>query len=484
MKVVLINPISKLAENSKRYRTFAMPTVPLGIASIAAVLEKRGIEVTVIDQYANKMTNKELLKKIEKEMPQIIGFSCLTQVMDNVKIVIEQCRIIDKNIKIILGNIHPTIFTDELLKKGVADIIIRGEGEYSMLETVLALENKTRLENVKGISYFQDKKIYHNPEKEPIEDLDELPYPAWHLLDLDNYTNFPLLCVYDLIIPVQASRGCAYRCSFCSQDKIYKKPRFRKNKEVIDEIEYLHKKFKIRYSGFYDAYFPFSIEQGLEFCNEYIDRGLHKKVKWVTGTRVDKVNLELLKMMKKAGLHLIMYGFESANQNVLDSIDKNATIEQARMAMEYTKKAGILSLGLFIIGMPGETKETCEKTIKFARKLDCDVVKFNTVVPFPGSRLFEEYKTELSDSIDKPEKFTSWYDWSSFSGDLIYVPNSMTSKELVNLQRKGMFQYYVRPRMILRHILRNTISFKNLCYGAFILITNYLKAMLDKYREW
>lgn len=484
MKVILINPSSKLAETNRRYRRFIYPHPPMGIASIAAVLEKRGIEVILLDQYANRMSSKELLEKIKEEMPQIVGFSCLTSVMSNVRAIINQIKALPGNIQIVLGNIHPTMFADELLKEGVADIVVRGEGEYSMREVAAAFENRRGLQSIKGISYLQEGEVYHNPEREVIKDLSELPYPSWHLLNLRDYRSAPLLCIYDLVLPVQASRGCAYRCTYCSQDKVYAKPRYRENKEVIDEIEYLHNKFNIRYFGFYDAYFPFSIKQGLEFCDEFIRRGLPKKLRWVIETRVDKVDLKLLKRMKEAGLHLIMYGFEVGNEKILTSLKKMTTIEQARRAVEYTKKANILTVGFFILGMPGETKETCEETIKFAKELDCDIAKFNTAVPYPGSKFFEDYKAQLSDSIKQPEKFTSWYDWSSFSGSLIYAPEGMTSRELINLQRQGMFQYYARPQIILRHIRHRTIPFKNLYYGAFALMSGYLKALIDRFRWW
>ena len=483
MKVMLINPNLRLS--SKRYSRFVRPLLPMGIASIAAVLEKKGFEVTLLDQYANKMTNEKLLEKINTEAPQLVGFSCLTSVMSNVRTLVEQIRLLKKDIKIVLGNIHATIFTDELLKEEMADIIVRGEGEYSTLEVAQALKNGRSLQGIKGISYLQDGKVYHNPDKELIEDLDELPYPAWHLLNLRNYRNFPSICIYNAVVPpIQASRGCPYRCTFCSQDKTYKRPRYRRTERIIEEVEYLHSRFNIRYFGIYDAYFPFSIKQGLEFCDEFIKRGLHKKIRWITEARVDKVNLELLMRMKEAGAHLIMYGLESGNQRVLDSLRKKTTLEQARRAARDTKKAGILSFGLFMLGMPGETEETCEDTIRFAKELDCDLVKFNIAVPFPGSEFFESCKGNLNlDNVDRLEKFNSWTDWISHSTDLIYVPEGMTSRKLLNLQRKAMFQFYMRPKVILRNIIKRTVSFKDLYYGGQTLINNYFKIHLSKLRN-
>lgn len=479
MKVILINPCSSHVMDSRKYRSFVLPLLPLGIAYIASVLEQNGIEVKVIDQHANRISDDEIIQLIQLESPQVIGFSCLTLVMDRVKNIINQIRPLKEDIKILLGNIHPTVFAEELLMENIGDIIVRGEGEYTTLEAVLAIGNGKDLTNIKGISFVQDGKIYHNPDRELIEDLDKLPYPAWHLFDLNYYNKgCPLVSLFDIIIPLVASRGCPWKCNFCSQDTFYKRPRYRENLNIIEEIEYLNKRFNINYFGFNDANFPFSIKQGLDFCDEIIRRKLNKKIKWITETRVDLVNQDLLMKMKEAGVHQIMYGFEVGNQQILDSSGKGTTLEQARKAMRHTKKAGILTLGLFMLGLPGETRQTCEETIKFARELDCDIVKFNLAIPQPGSAFFKEYKNKLNAYDYK--KFTSWTDWSNFKGDLLHVPEGMSNKDLLNLQRKAMFEFYVRPKIIFRHIFNGTISFRNLFYGGLILISNYLKAILFK----
>ncbi len=477
MKIILINPLSDLARLSSTYFRSVTPLPPLGLASLAAVLKNNNIEVLVEDQYASSISNEALIDKIASFSPQVIGFSCLTTAMSNVKRLINGIRQAGISAKIVLGNIHPTIFTEEVLAQGLADIVIRGEGEESLLETVIALDSNLTLENIKGISYLRDGKVMHNPERKIVEDLDELPYPDWHSFDLKYYRRYPMLGIYkSLVFPVQASRGCAYNCLFCSQDKFYKKPRYRKIKKVVDEIEYLHSKFNMKYIGFTDAYFPFSKNSGLEFCDELIRRKLHKKIKWFTETRVDMVDLELMRRMKESGLYLVMYGFESGNQKVLDYTGKGTTLEQARRAMEYTKKYNIRSLGLFMLGLPPDTKETCRQTIKFAKQLDPDLVKFNIAVPFPGSVFFEENKHKIG-NIDKIDnKFTSWHDWSSWDGEIIYSSNAITKEELSNLQRKGMFDFYMRPRIILKHLIQRTFSLPDLCFGAVLLLKNYLKS--------
>jgi len=476
---MLVNPNSEVAGENTAYSRFVPPVASAGIAYIAALLEKEGNDVMIVDQYANKMTNEQLLRKIYIEKPQIIGFSCLTPTIKNVERLVIQIKKSNKEVRIVLGNTHATIFVEELLNKKIADIVVRGEGEYTMLEIIKAIEQKRELHHVEGVSFVENGKVFHNPDRKVVENLDELPYPAWYLFNLQLYKNHPLVSLYEITLPIQGSRGCPYQCIFCSQEWMYKKSRYRQINNIISEIEYIHNKLGVKNFVFIDAFFPFSIEYGLEFCDKLIQKGLHKKVKWVIETRVDKVNFKLLKKMKEAGLHLIMYGFEVGNQRVLDSLNKRTTLEQARKAMKDTRRAGIRTTGLFILGMPGETKETCEETIRFAKELDCDIAKFNLAVPLPGSRFFEVYKDKLSD-IGIPEKFTSWSSWLADNDSLAYVPEGMTAKELINLQTKAMFKYYVGPKLIIRCIVKRIISPKVLYYGAYVLIIKYFKIIIAR----
>jgi anaerobic magnesium-protoporphyrin IX monomethyl ester cyclase len=482
MKVILINSTSGIIKSmSKARRMMSLILPPAGIAYIGAVLEKNGIEVKVIDQIGSNLDTCEVIKIIEQESPEIVGFSCLIHNIGMIKETVKKIRKLDNKIKIVLGNIYAAFFTDELLKDGTGDIVVRGEGEYAMLEISLALERGAGLQDIKGVSFIRNDVIQHNPERENIEHLDEIPYPAWHLFDLKYYRNMPLVFLNDIALTVQASRGCSYHCIFCSQDKTHKRPRYRKVKNVVEEIKYMHDKFKVDNFIFTDAYFPFSEEYGLEFCDEFIRQGLHMKIRWYIETRVDKVTLKLLKKMKEAGLCLILYGFEAGNQRVLDSLNKGTTLEQARKAMKNTQKAKIFTHGLFILGMPGETKETCEETIKFARELNPDIAKFNIAMPFPGSKFYDDYKDKLGDILQKPGKLNSWYNWASYSDKLVFTPEGMSGRDLINLQRKASLLFYMRPRLIMKHMVKRVIPFRNLFSGGFLLLADYFKSVYDKF---
>ncbi|MDD5109018.1 MAG: radical SAM protein [Candidatus Omnitrophica bacterium] len=477
MKLLILNPISDIATPGQRYRSVISFVPPVGIAYLAGALIQAGIDVDVEDQFASGNTNEYIADKIRREKYELIGISCLTPSISNIKRLARLIREINLDIKIVLGNIHATVFPEEMLKEATGDIVVRGEGEYVFVEVVKAIGQKKKLEEVKGISFISNGRIVHNPDSYLTEDLDQIPYPAWQTFAFDLYKRYPMLGIYnEIILPIQASRGCTHNCIFCSQNIMYKKPRYRNTEKVLDEIEYMHEKYKIRYFGFNDAYFPFSVEHGLDFCERLMKRGLHKKIRWITETRVNKVNLELLKKMRQAGLRLIMYGFEVGNQSILDSIRKQTTLKQAEDAMSYTRKAGVQSLGLFMLGLPQDTEETCRQTIDFAIRLSPDIAKFNITIPQPGSELYNSCKDSLINA--KPEDFTSWSDWISPNGSIIYAPKNITREKLLYLQREAMFRYYINPRHILRLLLKRGFHVKDMYLGAKLIVGKYLKEIL------
>jgi len=473
LKILILNPISDIATPGQKYRSVISFVPPVGIAYLAGALIHQGFKVDVIDQFASGQSNGDILDKIKREKYDLVGISCLTPSISNIKRISRLIKEFSDS-KIVLGNIHATVFPDEMLKQGFGDFVVRGEGEFVFVELARAIRDKQPIEEVKGISFIKNGLVTHNAQSPLTEDLDSIPYPAWEALDFRLYKRYPMLGIYDeIILPIQASRGCTHNCIFCSQNIMYKKPRYRDTGKVLDEIEHMHNKFQTRWFGFNDAYFPFSESHGLDFCDQLMKRGLHKKIRWITETRVNKVSLKLLKQMKRAGLRLIMYGFEVGNQAVLDSIRKQTTLKQAEDAMRFTKKAGIQSLGLFMLGLPQDTEETCRQTIDFAIRLSPDMAKFNITIPQPGSELYNITKESLIDA--KPEDFTSWSDWISPNRSIIYAPKNITREKLLYLQREAMFRYYTNPKHIIRLLLKRGFRFKDIYLGANLIVGKYFQ---------
>ncbi|MBM4353038.1 MAG: radical SAM protein [Deltaproteobacteria bacterium] len=483
MKVALIVPGSRAGVISPRYRELFPHLLPMSIAYLGAVLEKGGHQVILIDQIARRLSNSDLVQVLKHEQVAAAGFSLLTTTVSNVLDTVALIRKELPAVRIVMGNHHASLFAQDMLANGAADLIVRGEGENTLLETIDALDAGSDLGKVEGLSWKRDGKVIHNPQRPVIADLDSVPRPAWHLVDLfdQRYMELPLIGVYSTPLPVMASRGCPFHCVFCSQDTQYKKVRLRQTVKVVDEVEELVDQYGFEWFGFNDAYFPWTKRQGFEFADELIRRGLHKRIRWITESRVDMVDDELMLRLRESGLSVIFFGFESGNQRVLDLAGKRTTLAQAEKAAKAARRAGVVVMGFFMLGLPGDTLESCWDTVNFAIRLDCDFAKFAITIPYPGSPLYEQQK----DRIDSTqfEKFTSWYNWASGDEELLSAPEGMTVPELLSIQRAGMLKFYARPSQVWRHLTRGTLKPGHMAYGATVLLEGALKNVVGKVRK-
>jgi len=483
MKVGLVVPGSMAGVNNPRYRELFPHLLPMSVAYLAASLEKGGHQALCIDQIPRRLTNADLVALLKKEKADLIGFSLLTTTVANVLDTVAIVRRELPSVPIVMGNHHASLFAADLLENRAADYIVRGEGEVTLVELATALEARAPLDDVLGISYRKGDRVVHNPVRPVIADLDSIPYPAWHLVDLfdEKYMSLPLIGVYSTPLPVMASRGCPFHCVFCSQDTQYKKVRLRKTSRVVDEIEHLVDRYGFEWFGFNDAYFPWTKKQGFEFADELIRRKLSQRVRWITESRVDMVDEELMLKLASSGLSVIFFGFESGNQRVLDLAGKRTTLDQARKAAAAARAAGVTTMGFFMLGLPGDTAESCWDTVNFAIELDCDFAKFAITVPYPGSALYDQVRDRIDAS--QFEKFTSWYNWASGDAELLYAPDGMSVKELLSIQRSGMFKFYARPSQVYRHLRRGTLSPQHMAYGAYVLAEGLTRNAAEKVRS-
>ena len=445
------------------------PMPCIGLAYIAAVLEKNNIEVEIIDDFAFGVGECGILKRIIEKRIDIVGISCLTPSAPAVLSLVRKIKEYDKHILTVLGNIHASVFAEDILRTNAAvDVIVHGEGEFTMLELVRAWEENMDFINIDGISFKRDGQLIRTKPKALLEDLDELPYPSWHLLPFKKYGLLPFADIDKPVLSMSGSRGCPYNCIFCSLLHISKKYRKRKAKKIVNEIEYLVNNFGVKQIGFVDPIFSLFREDGLEFCGEMIKRGLNKKVVWICETRVDKVDKELLRAMATAGCKRILYGIESGGQKEINYIKKNFNLDVVRHAIRDTKKEGIQTVGLFMLGLPGDTKESIKKTIQFSKEIDLDFAKFAITVPFPGSKLYEDLSSSGKIKRDDWENFLTF---NSNSKDLVYIPGELTAEELMNMQRKAHFEFYLRSQIIFKYLFKiRTISVKNLFFGLINLL--------------
>ena len=431
MKILLINP-----PQATRY-----PQPPLGLAMVAAVLEKNGYLVKILDLPVLGFSENSLSTVIRQEKPDVVGVTAMTPMINSAVSIVEKVKECDSNITVVLGGAHATILPEETLKSiPEIDVIVRGEGEQTTLELVKVLEkNPDSLNQVLGITCRERGSVRSNPLGPPVSDLDTLPFPAFHLLPIGKYRLHPPFGRRTPVMPIITSRGCPYRCIFCSKAVFGKKYRSNSPTYIVNEVLFLMEKFGVKEIKFYDDVFTLDRKRIVTLCMQLKERGMD--IPWSCETRVNLVESELLKMMKDAGCYMIEYGVESGNQGILNSLKKDSTLEKTIEAFKLTHEAGIETVAYFMLGSPQETSETIDETIEFAKKIDPDFVQFSTTTPYPGTELYslaveegyvpkkwEEYMYADLKSVDNPG----------------FGTKTLSGEELREWNKKAYTSFYLR----------------------------------------
>jgi radical SAM superfamily enzyme YgiQ (UPF0313 family) len=430
---------------------------PLGIAYVAGILEKNH-NVTILDTQALNLTKKEIKKEISRINPDIVGITCMTPTIRASLEISKLTKDVSKDIITVFGGPHMSVFPKETLSYNHVDFGVISEGEVVFPDLISALNGKKKLKDIDGLVYKKNNKIKINPPKRYVKNLDSLPFPARHLLPNEKYSSIHADFPFTTMI---TSRGCPFNCSYCFRGVFDRITRFRSPKNVVDEIEVcLNMGFKELW--FYDDTFTVNKKHASDICSEILKRNL--KFKWTAITRVDCVDYDLLKLMKKAGCYRIRYGIESGNQEILNSMNKGITLMTAEKAIKMTKSLGIETLSFFMIGYPGEDEEKIKSTIDFAIKLDTDWAMFSNVVPFPKTELLElAYKMKLLKDKNYWENFVL----GKTNKEIPYqFPN------LDNWIKIAFRRFYFRPKFVLRTALKikSVRQLKGYFYGLLSLI--------------
>jgi len=379
MKIALINP---------RIESYSTSLPPLGLLYIGAVLEKEKYDIKIYDPLPN---DKTYLEKIIHFNPDIIGVSVLTSYLYRTKYIIEQVREKLKGVIIIIGGVHPTAVPQESFNFLKPDFIVRGEGEYVMRELCLRLKEGKSFENIQGLCYFREGKLLISQPATSIENLDELPLPARHLINFKKYLFPPgVIRGYwsERCTSVMTSRGCPFQCIWCGTQTIFgHKVRRRSVLNVIKELELLIKNYNVDSVWFVDDTFTLDKKWVIEFCNQIITRKI--RLKWGCQAHVNTIDEEMLKIMKRAGLIQIDFGVESGSEKVLKALKKGSNIQNIKRAFSITKSLGIRRMATFIFNNPEETEEDIRKTFKIAKEIKPDFVSSFFLTPFPGTELMD-----------------------------------------------------------------------------------------------
>lgn len=399
MKILLINPPPYIHVEKNRYleRTpIQTYTLPLGIGYIASFLEKEGYHVRILDAYVNNLTPAEIEKYIKDFTPDVIGMLCLSDQRASWYKLIVLIREICQDIKIVLGGPHPTLMPEAVITHFHPDVIVVGEGEKTMLDLVKTFENKGNLSDVKGIAYMENGKVFVTPQRERIKDLDSLPFPARHLVDMNDYSGWGMMeRVYPLLglkkppkyATMSTSRGCISNCGYCSTPHIWNRRWTQRSAtNVVDEMEHLKNEYGIEFILLTDDIFTVNQKRVISICEEILKRKLN--VLWAFETAVNLVSSELLLKANEAGCRIILYGIESGSKTVLSNIYKKTRMQDMEKAFRMTRDAGILSSAFLMVGNPGESEKSINETIRLLRKLKPDISFPQITMITPGTMIF------------------------------------------------------------------------------------------------
>lgn len=388
--VCLINP----PLDKKTTSEFPMSGVPLGIACLASYLREKKVGVAVIDAPIMGFDFMKTTKTAIKSGAKIIGVSCLTENRYSALKTLEEIKTQAPEVTTVIGGLHAT-FSDKLILENYkfVDIVVRGEGEITLYELIKVLKNKKSLRGVSGISYRVNGKVVVNKNREFINDIEKLPFPAYDMFPMKKYPLPPDVKNVGQSSLITTSRGCPMGCKFCETTHCWgRKVRSTSAERLFEEVRYLYDKFGIDYIRFADDLFTLKKEKVMRFCELMIKHKL--PIRFRIQARVDCVDEAMLKVLKKAGCDLIEYGAESGSNKVLKAIGKNITTDKIKEAVELTRKAGIDIKYFLIVGCLEETPEETWETFKLIKETKPDWIGINALTIYPGTEVFEIAKRQ------------------------------------------------------------------------------------------
>lgn len=356
MKVILINPPYTNFEGIKESGGHMFP-LSFGYLISYARQFLNDVDFKIFDVEALGYSYDQIFKYLDNEKPDVVGFTAPTPAMKHVYKITKHLKENLPNIYVCAGGIHPTVMPQRTLKESLIDSVIIGEGEITFCELLKNLQSgELNLKSIAGLCWrTATGEIILNSPRKPIENLDILPFPARDLYDLKLYYSAPTKKVSNYnATPILTSRGCAFKCTHCPSATIWgRNVRYRSPENVIKEIEECINKYDLREFNFFDDTFTLNPSRVKSICQEIIHR--HIKIAWISFSRVNTINEELIKHMKEAGCKKIAFGFESGSQKILDFMHKNSTVEMGRQAVKIVRKYKLKVHGSFMLGNVGET---------------------------------------------------------------------------------------------------------------------------------
>lgn len=455
MKILALNPpfLPKYSRSSRSPAVTKGGTIyyPIWLAYATGVLEKEGFEVKLIDAPAKGITINEVIDIAREFDPKMIVVDTSTPSIVNDVEVVSRLKASTKAFSVLVGT-HVSALPEKTLEMNSdIDAVATHEYDHTLPELARAIDHKKDLKNVKGIMFRSaEDKIVKNEDRPMIENLDTLPFVTSVYkkhLDINDY--FYSSAAHPMVMII-TGRGCPFRCFWCNWPQVFHGHRYRLRsaENVVAEFEYIVEKMpEVKEIGIEDDTMTADIERVRKICRLLIEKGINKKIRWYANVRVT-LDLETMELMKEAGCRLIIPGYESGVQELLNNARKGITLDQSRKFAKNAKKAGLLVHGCFIIGLPGETRETAMKTIEFAKELDPDDAQFFPLITYPGTVAYEwAQKNKYLTTND----FSRWNTKEGWH-DCLVSTETLTKEEILELCNKGRKEFYLRPKFFLKTI--------------------------------
>lgn len=450
-RIVFIEPPVSLKDIYKGLAKTAAVSPPLNLLLLAAIVRERGFEPFVLDCPARGLGYSEVIDEVRSINPRFIGITAMTpHIMQATKLA-ETLKNDIPEITTILGGVHVTAAPQETMQRFSAiDVAVIGEAENTLPELLLAILGDKALHSIKGLVVRDNDEVIVTESRYEKIDLNRLPLYAWDLLDgFPSLYRTPLFASHrNPATPIITSRGCPGKCTFCYSG-CHRTISTYDAEYIFDMLKYLHDTYGIVEFQIFDDNFTMYKSNLKRLLHMIIDKKLD--MTWSCNARIDMVDEEMLKLMDRAGCWQISYGIESGNQQILDTIRKNITKEQVKRAISLASAVGIRTVGYFMIGHFGETNETIEETIEFAKTIGLDDFRMSFFTPLPGtaSYMIADQYGEFDRSWDKMTLFAP-----------VFVPRGLTKDKLIKSQKKAIRKFFFRPRVVLSFLrmIKNPIK--------------------------
>ena len=472
MKILLVNPpfLPKFSRSSRSPAVTKSGTIyyPLWLAHATGLLEMRGHETMLLDFPAECRILDDYRKRIKEFSPGMVVCDTSTP---SIKTDVDALETIKSWFSIpplgVLVGTHSSALPEESMAPNAAvDVVARGEYDWTLCDLA---ERPNSLPEIPGISFRRDGRIVHNPDRAYAEDLDELPFVSSVYKKHLDITNYFYAHCRNPVISIFAGRGCPNRCFYCVYPQVMfgRSYRHRSVTHVVDELEYIRREFpEVREVLIDDDNFTADQEFVAQLCDEIVRRGL--AVTWTCEARVD-LRYEIMLKMKQAGCRLLVAGFESGDQGVLDKINKGATLAQAEEFARNAKMAGLRVHGCFMVGNRGESHKTLSRTLDFALRLPLDTAQFFPLMVYPGT---EAYRWAEKNNYIRADGFRQWLTDEGMHNCVLYT-DKLSAPELVNFCDYARRRFYLRPRYLaykMLDVLRNPGEIRRTAKAATTLI--------------